>query len=637
MKNLEIIAFFIDLARQKERVEFVKEQMRFCKQNGYNTVILYLEASVRTSVTPFFDEESSYSLSELAEMVNYGESAGLDIIPAFETLSHMEKFFVYDELACLSEFNDEQKEGRGFSSPLYKKGSHGCATNPELQTFTDAYVKEVCSVFHSKYVHLGMDEMFQFACCDRCRQIVEKTGKSKLFSDFILHARELVTGMGREMMIWDDMFEYYDVIDSLPRDIIFCNWNYIFVGNYPKGKWTGRKIENPFYRYDRLGFKYLFCCKAGNLSQTFNIETFTAYSSKFNPIGAILTSWERSDCFYPCLEPVTAYAGRKWSGGLHGESDVGVFSEFLSGNEELSRAVIELYAPDFVVCRTDVTSVAESDNHVIAMYRAKLKTLLDLFEKNAVDEKYRRNDVFTDLYSNVAVQYVYLSLSALSNEVFNDYEVGGIRDLKKYSAEFDKAEKLVALIEDNGNGLWQKYRRGIVSYGNAWGGLVDGLKNVIKKARKDVADAVGKKSGVLYLYLMLPDTYSSIRSEISVRYAGDKKDTIIFSGSTKPCLTMFDVSGEYELRFSTLPKKIEYVVFSAFGEGEQFPVYVKHFDGEEESLPVGAEVISGNVEKESNVLRGNSSFAIMGVGDGLAHLNDLSLSKQKHTVKINLL
>ena len=94
MKNFEIIAFSIDLARQKERVDFVKNQMAFCKDNGYNTILLYLEAVVRTSVTEFFDNEDSYSLQEIADLVNYGESIGLDVVPAFETLAHMEKFFV---------------------------------------------------------------------------------------------------------------------------------------------------------------------------------------------------------------------------------------------------------------------------------------------------------------------------------------------------------------------------------------------------------------------------------------------------------------------------------------------------------------------------------------------------------------
>ena len=279
MKNFEIIAFSIDLARQKEQVDFVKNQMKFCRANGYNTILLYLEAVVRTSVTAFFDEASSYSLEEIADIVNYGESIGLDVVPAFETLAHMEKFFVYDNLADLAEFDDEHNQGRDFCSPFYPHGSHGCATNPRLQSFTDKYVTEVCGVFHSKYVHMGMDEMFQFACCDDCRRTIEGgVTKQQLFVDFVLHAHALVSAMNRTMLIWDDMLEYYPVAGLLPRDIVLCNWNYIYVGVSPRGKWTGRSGVDPFALYDKLGFRYMFCCKAGNLSQTFNVDSYTAYA-----------------------------------------------------------------------------------------------------------------------------------------------------------------------------------------------------------------------------------------------------------------------------------------------------------------------------------------------------------------------
>lgn len=381
MKNLEIIAFSIDLARQKERVEFVKNQMKFCRANGYNTVLLYLEASVRTSVTSFFDKASSYSLDEIADIVNYGESIGIDVVPAFETLAHMEKFFVYKQLSDLAEFDDEHNQGRDFCSTLYPHGSHGCATNPRLQSFTDKYVTEVCGVFHSKYVHMGMDEMFQFACCDDCRRTIEGgVTKQQLFVDFVLHEHALVSAMNRTMLMWDDMLEYYPVAGLLPRDIVLCNWNYIYVGVSPRGKWTGRSGVDPFALYDKLGFRYMFCCKAGNLSQTFNVDSYTEYAEKHNPIGAILTSWERSDCFYPCLQPVVAYAGRLWNGMTDGKTAVDVFAEYI-GDGDLSERLINLFAPDFVFCRTDIVKVAEENNHVVSAYIARLNATLQAFER----------------------------------------------------------------------------------------------------------------------------------------------------------------------------------------------------------------------------------------------------------------
>ncbi len=634
MKNLEIIAFSIDLARQKERVDFVKNQMAFCKDNGYNTVLLYLEASVRTSVTAFFDEASSYSLDEVADIVNYGESIGIDVVPAFETLAHMEKFFVYKQLSDLAEFDDEHNQGRDFCSTFYPHGSHGCVTNPRLQSFTDKYVTEVCGVFHSKYVHMGMDEMFQFACCDDCRRTIEGgVTKQQLFVDFVLHAHALVSAMNRTMLIWDDMLEYYPVAGLLPRDIVLCNWNYIFVGASPRGKWTGRFGGDPFALYDKLGFKYMFCCKAGNLSQTFNVDSYTAYAEKHNPIGAILTSWERSDCFYPCLQPVVAYAGRLWSGMTDGRTAVEVFAEYI-GDGDLSERLVNLFAPDFVFCRTDIVKVAEENNHVISAYIARLNATLQAFERYKSAHNDEDNDVFDDLYANIALQYAQLSLSTLGNKVFDEYECGGVVTAQQYLIAIERAETLFDLAKNTGSKLYAKYRGGITSYGNAWQRLCEGNKQLVADLRKNLNSVVGQKRGVLRLRLMLPDTYASIRAEVFVRYVGQSADTLLQRGSTKTMLTMFDVSGEYVLRFATEPQPIEYVLFAAYGEGAQYPVYAEHFDGKNWRAPVAAKAACGMVKDEQNILQNNASFCVLGTDDGRAHLDDMSLGKQRNAIRI---
>ncbi len=634
MKNLEIIAFSIDLARQKERVEFVKNQMKFCRANGYNTVLLYLEASVRTSVTAFFDEASSYSLDEVADIVNYGESIGIDVVPAFETLAHMEKFFVYKQLSDLAEFDDEHNQGRDFCSTFYPHGSHGCVTNPRLQSFTDKYVTEVCGVFHSKYVHMGMDEMFQFACCDDCRRTIEGgVTKQQLFVDFVLHAHALVSAMNRTMLIWDDMLEYYPVAGLLPRDIVLCNWNYIFVGASPRGKWTGRFGGDPFALYDKLGFKYMFCCKAGNLSQTFNVDSYTAYAEKHNPIGAILTSWERSDCFYPCLQPVVAYAGRLWSGMTDGRTAVEVFAEYI-GDGDLSERLVNLFAPDFVFCRTDIVKVAEENNHVISAYIARLNATLQAFERYKSAHNDEDNDVFDDLYANIALQYAQLSLSTLGNKVFDEYECGGVVTAQQYLIAIERAETLFDLAKNTGSKLYAKYRGGITSYGNAWQRLCEGNKQLVADLRKNLNSVVGQKRGVLRLRLMLPDTYASIRAEVFVRYVGQSADTLLQRGSTKTMLTMFDVSGEYVLRFATEPQPIEYVLFAAYGEGAQYPVYAEHFDGKNWRAPVAAKAACGMVKDEQNILQNNASFCVLGTDDGRAHLDDMSLGKQRNAIRI---
>ena len=77
-----LICLRIDLARQKERLDFVKSYINFAVQNGYNSVLLYLENVVRTPSTEYFDKENTYLMEEMSEIIAYGTANGLDVIPA---------------------------------------------------------------------------------------------------------------------------------------------------------------------------------------------------------------------------------------------------------------------------------------------------------------------------------------------------------------------------------------------------------------------------------------------------------------------------------------------------------------------------------------------------------------------------
>ena len=61
-----MIALQIDLARQKEKIDYVKSYVDMAKKYGYNTVFLYLETCVRTEDTPHFDETETFGTAGLA-------------------------------------------------------------------------------------------------------------------------------------------------------------------------------------------------------------------------------------------------------------------------------------------------------------------------------------------------------------------------------------------------------------------------------------------------------------------------------------------------------------------------------------------------------------------------------------------
>lgn len=636
MKELKIISVMLDLGRQIENIQFLKEYAKFCKKYGYNTIVLYLEASVRTSVTPFFDKKRSYSLEELQNIVSYMESIGLDVIPAFENVFHLEKFFLYKELENFSEFTDEATQGRGLYSSLYVRGAAGCIANSDFLTFMDTYIKEVCSVFHSRYVHMGMDELFEFAECDNCKSVlsVDKT-KKDLFYDLIMHNYELVHSFGKEMLMWDDFFEYYDVVARLPRDIILCHWDYFFIGDEPKGKWTGRIKRDWLSLYEELGFRYIFCSKATNTASAYNIERLTNYAKRYAPFGAMMTTWERADCFYYCLKPAIAYGGMLWRKQFVSEKEkIALYADFLDGDTALAKMLLSLYAPDFTFGYFDVTHVTDGPYHVIEMYKRQLCYVLSKFEKRNVCVADGANLVLADIYDNISEQYALLQIAGLGNRIFDDYERDGILSLSEYEATLDEIVGRFQNIEKNGNMLWKKDRQSIVSCLNAWERRCTGNINLVENIRRDIHSLAGKQFYVFLADLMLPDTYSIIKGELLVRYVGDNEETVVYQGTLKTSLTMFDVAGCYELRFRLDARKIEYAIFNVYGEGDIFPVRFSYWDGQKKHEVVRVETLGGLVENENNVLTNSVEFAHMGYGNGEEHLKDIQLSRIKSGLKI---
>lgn len=619
----------IDLARQKENIEYVKSYFDFAVANGYNAILVYLENAVRTPDTEYFSKEETYSLTEMKEIVSYGVSIGLDVIPAFENLAHLEKFFEYQQFQKYSELNGRLDGGRGFSGCKY--GSCGCVSNDELRAVMDKYIADVCSVFQSKYVHMGLDEPFDFADCPTCKKRRENgESKQEIFYKHVMHCHDLITGFGKTMMMWDDFFEYADIVERLPRDIVMCNWNYFYISEEPAGHWTNRIKKDWFRYYDKLGFKYIFCLSAHRASSICNIETFTDYASRYNPFGAMTTAWERTDGFYLGAYPFIALAGKIWSNQINSEKDkIRVYSSLL-GNEEIAELILMLNVPSFYSGFNEIDKVIENEYFLRYAYLKKLNYAVKRIRQTLSTINGLQKDVLTDIYSYVYDIFTDLSLQNLGKTWFSAYETGKIDE--KYVTEklkefYDAYEEIYQIQLK----LWNKYRKGIVCYKNSLQNKYDSKKQRIKRLLASVKTVSAKP--VLSCELMLHDGYCTVRIEIKVKYKGQAEETV-YSGRGKSSLSGFDVGGVYTLRFALEDKQVEYVTFAVYGEGGLFPVNFRYVANNTKYIADKVERLCGNVIDEENILSNDTQFAVMGYNDGVAHFNDLELSKKQSKIKI---
>ena len=628
---MDIICLQIDLARQKENLPYIKSYIDFAAKCGYNALLAYLENAVRTDDTQYFDKEQTYSAQEIREIVIYAKEKGIEVIPALENLGHLDKFFVYPQLESLSECEDETMEGRGFS-PL-KRGACGCSQNPKLYEFFDKYIEDVCSLFDSNYVHIGLDEPFDFAVCPRCRTAIEK-GKSKadLFYEHVMHSYALLRKIGKRMMMWDDFFEYADIVKKLPRDIIFCNWNYMYVENEPSGHWTNRVKRDWFYYYDSLGFDYMFCTYAHGASSTYNVNTFTDYAKKYKPIGVLMTAWEKSSSFYLGSYPLIAYASALWNGKCNTKEEmISIYTDIV-GDKDCANLLLSLQIPTFYYgFDFDVGNISENGYLSKRRLTAQLEYAqerLKFFEARA--EGFAQ-DIIGDIYGYVKEFYLGLETERLGEKVFDSYEN------KKFPPQYflkriETLETAYRELEQRANALWTKFRFGIKSCNNDFERKYEGYYKRLAKLKADILN--NEHCGILYVDLMLHDGYCTVKMEIKVKYKDEENESLVYRGRAKSSLVGFDAGGCYGLRFVIKNKEIERISFAVYGEGALYPLNFRYRVNDKKYQASKVERITGKVFYEQNVLSNDTRFAIMGNDDGVAHFNEIALSKEKHIISV---
>ncbi|HRJ73201.1 MAG TPA: hypothetical protein PLS03_13340, partial [Terrimicrobiaceae bacterium] len=64
----------LDLARQMETVDFIREFTDFAARNGYNSLTLYLEGRIRTPAFPYPADSESYTRADIADIVAHAKS-----------------------------------------------------------------------------------------------------------------------------------------------------------------------------------------------------------------------------------------------------------------------------------------------------------------------------------------------------------------------------------------------------------------------------------------------------------------------------------------------------------------------------------------------------------------------------------
>ncbi len=308
--RLKIRAVQLDLARQMENLSFIKEFIDFSSDFGYNCLVLYLEARIKTRSFPYPASSQCYTANQIKKIVSYAARKNMDVIPVVPNLGHTEQFLQFSPLSHLAELRE------GISGRFSRGLSMVCPSLEETYEFFEKYYTEVASLFPFPYFHVGNDESWDIGYCSLCRKRLEKgETQADIFTRHLKKTHQIVAGrLGKKMIIWDDLFEHYQKsLLEIPRDIVLCCWHYDELVDIPRAHFCNLQRQDSLKLYDQLGFSYFIAPAERSPA---NAESFTRYATRYHPLGGHLTTWEKGTSFLYEHYPTIAYIGCLWEKGI---------------------------------------------------------------------------------------------------------------------------------------------------------------------------------------------------------------------------------------------------------------------------------------------------------------------------------
>ena len=309
-----IRAFQWDLARQVERLDFLKQQLPRYARWGYQELYLHLEDAVHYPSLPGIGRDDAYSFEELGELVLDAAKAGIRTVPIVNLLGHTQYLIKHPELRDLNELRDQR--GR----PLEK--GQICPLHPRTLEVAENLLRDMAPYCTAGKVHVGLDESFHLGKCPRCREEVARIGLGAHFAGHVQRLNTLCKKFNLQLGLWADMLYFVpEAIPLLPAGIIAYDWYYYPFQKLPRVEFFNfaeRDLATPLRKQ---GIQYYGCPMNGAFryeplpvfgERLANIRSWWRRCHEVQAEGFLVTSWEAYRLALETTTVVDAAAANLW-------------------------------------------------------------------------------------------------------------------------------------------------------------------------------------------------------------------------------------------------------------------------------------------------------------------------------------
>ncbi|AOS43800.1 Glycosyl hydrolase family 20, catalytic domain [Lacunisphaera limnophila] len=307
-------AFQWDLARQVERLDFLKKLLPRYAAWGYQELYLHLEDAIHYPSLPGIGREDAYTHAALGELVAAATRCGIRVVPIVNLLGHTQYLIKHPDLRDLNELRDE----RGGPRPQ----GQVCPLHPRLPEIAGKLLHDLAPYCTAGKVHVGLDESFHLGKCPRCREEVARIGLGGHFAGHVNRLHQQVTELGLQMGIWADMLYFVpEAIPLLPAGITAYDWYYYPFRRKPKVEFYNFAERDLHPALKKQGIAYYGCPMNGAFrheplpvygDRLANIRSWWQRCQNVGAEGLLITSWEANRLALETATVVDAAAASLW-------------------------------------------------------------------------------------------------------------------------------------------------------------------------------------------------------------------------------------------------------------------------------------------------------------------------------------
>ncbi len=309
-----IRAFQWDLARQVERLNFLKSLLPRYAAWGYEELYLHLEDAVQYPGLPGIGRDDAYTYQELGELVLTAAQNGIRVVPIVNLLGHTQYLIKHPEWRDLNELRDERDR------PL----PHGqiCPLHPRMLEVADRLLRDLAPYCTAGKVHVGLDESFHLGQCPRCRAEVARLGLGGHFAGHVNRLHAVCGALNLQMGLWADMLYFTpEAIPLLPRGLTAYDWYYYPFARKPRVEFFNFAERDLLPALQKQGIAYYGCPMNGAFrheplpvfgDRLANIRSWWERCVRVKADGFLITSWESSRLALESTTLVDAAAASLW-------------------------------------------------------------------------------------------------------------------------------------------------------------------------------------------------------------------------------------------------------------------------------------------------------------------------------------